>query len=255
MGLKCSRESCVIGNKIWEAQGVKKAQQWDILSGFLYPFKSFPLMQSSTKRTRPIKTHGAPSICQAQGARHWVKPLKVRQRWVWWSNIFKGFTDSGGWSPSLSFFSYKIVWGEPCPRVETSAVIWRMVKSALMHWGRGLFPANLNRWWDSEGEHGGWGKQFLLPYFARLSSLFSLFFKAHGSNLRCQLLLRTCLLRRTELAIASWPLCDPCRLTLWLHTAFPLIRVHVQPWISLKSLQPLPSPPNSKVLLVKALVN
>ena len=122
-------------------------------------------MQSSTKRTRPIKTHWAPSICQAQGARHWVKPLKVGQRWVWWSNILKGFTDSGGWSLSLSFFSYKIVWGEPCPRVETSAVrIWRMVKSALMHWGRGLFPANLNRWWDSEGEHGGWGKQFLLPY-------------------------------------------------------------------------------------------
>lgn len=148
------------------------------------------------------------------------------------------------------------MWGEPCPQVETSAVgIRRMVKSALTQWWRGLFPANLNRWGDSEGEQGGWGMQFLLPYFARLFSLFSLFFKAHRSNLRCQLPLRTCPLWRTELAIASWPLCDPCRLTLWLDAAFPLIRVHVQPWISLKSLQPSPSPPNSKVLLVKALGN
>lgn len=121
-------------------------------------------MQSSTKRTRPIKTHGAPNICQAQGARHWVKPLKVVQNWARWSPALKGFTDSGGWSLSLSFFPYKTVWGEPSLRVETSAVgIWKMVKSALTQLGRGLFPAKLNRWWDSEKEHGGWGSIFSSP--------------------------------------------------------------------------------------------
>ena len=133
----------------------------------------------------------------------------------------------------LSHFSHTKLWGEPCLRAETSAAgIRRMIKSALTQSGRGPFPANRNRWWDSEGEHGGWGKHFLLPYFARPFSLFSLFFKAHGSNLRCQLPLRTCPLWRTEMTIASWPLCDPYQLTLWLHTAFPLIRVHVQPGIS-----------------------